>query len=90
MNKKIPPSTPLRLQGTDGIRREVRQASSKEFAELTPQEVFLERGFITEEFMELYAFAYVDNLINKGEVQPGDGFVVGWDPRDTKDALPEQ
>jgi phosphomannomutase len=75
---------PLRLQGTDGIRREVRPSSSKEFSGLTPQQVFLERGFITEEFMELYAFAYVDNSIKKGEVQPGGEFVVGWDPRDTK------
>jgi len=86
MNKKPQPlkPLPLRLQGTDGIRRAVRQASSKEFSGLTPQQVFLERGFITEEFMELYAFAYVDNLIKKGEAKPGDGFVVGWDPRDVK------
>ena len=75
-------SPPLRLQGTDGIRREVRLASSKEFAGLTPQQIFIARGFITEEFMELYAFAYVDLLVKKGEATEGDGFAVGWDPRD--------
>lgn len=42
----------------------------------------MQRGFITEEFMELYAFVYVDGLIKKREAKPGDGFVVGWDPRD--------
>jgi phosphomannomutase len=86
MKKKTPPSKPLplRLQGTDGIRREVRPASSKEFSGLTPQQVFRECGFITEEFMELYAFAHVNNLIKKGDAQPGDEIVVGWDPRDVK------
>jgi phosphomannomutase len=89
MNKKEQrlKSPPLRLQGTDGIRREVRPASAKEFSGLTPQQVFLERGFITEEFMELYAFAYVDRLIKKGDAKPGDGFVVGWDPRDVKESF---
>ena len=75
-------SFPLRLQGTDGIRREVRPTASKEFKGLTPQQVFLERGFITEEFMELYAFAYVDYLIKAGKMLPGETVVAGWDPRD--------
>ncbi|GJL78568.1 MAG: hypothetical protein NPINA01_15570 [Nitrospinaceae bacterium] len=85
--KEIKPhsaSLSLRLQGTDGIRREVRPQSSKEFTGLTPQQVFLEQGFITEKFMELYAFAYVNSLIKKRRGKPGDGFVVGWDPRDVK------
>ena len=73
---------PLRLQGTDGIRREVRPAASREFKGLTPQQVFLERGFITEEFMELYAFVYVDCLIKAGKMLPGEAIVAGWDPRD--------
>jgi len=77
-------SFPLRLQGTDGIRREVRPADSKEFQGLTPQQVFLERGFITEEFMELYAFAYVDYLIKCGKMRPNEAIVVGWDPRDIR------
>ena len=75
-------SFPLRLQGTDGIRREVRSAASKEFKGLTPQQVFLERGFITEEFMELYAFAYADCLIKTGKMKLGEAIVAGWDPRD--------
>ncbi len=80
--KKQLDSFPLRLQGTDGIRREVRPAASKEFKGLTPLEVFLERGFITEDFMELYAFAYVGHLIKSGKMRPRETIVVGWDPRD--------
>ncbi len=80
--KTRPEPFPLRLQGTDGIRREVRPADSKEFKGLTPQQVFLERGFITEDFMELYAFAYTDQLIKTGKMRFNGAIVVGWDPRD--------
>lgn len=80
--KSRPDSFPLRLQGTDGIRREVRPADSKEFKGLTPQQVFLERGFITEEFMELYAYAYVGHLIKTKKMKRGEAIVAGWDPRD--------
>lgn len=73
---------PFRLQGTDGIRREVRPAASKEFESLTPLQVFLERGFITEEFMELYVFAYVGYLLKTGKMRIKEAIVVGWDPRD--------
>ena len=73
---------PLRLQGTDGIRREVRPADSKEFKGLTPQQVFIERGFITEEFMELYVFAYVGHLIKTKKMRLNEAVVAGWDPRD--------
>ncbi|VAX32523.1 hypothetical protein MNBD_NITROSPINAE05-648 [hydrothermal vent metagenome] len=73
---------PLRLQGTDGIRREVRPANSKEFKNLSPQQVFLDLGFITEDFMELYAFAHIGDLIKSGKMRRGDAVVVGWDPRD--------
>jgi phosphomannomutase len=75
---------PLRLQGTDGIRREVRPAGSPEFKQLTPLQVFLERGFITEDFMELYVFAHIGDLIKSGKIQRGDSVVVGWDPRDVQ------
>ena len=51
-------------------------------AGLSPQQVFLEKGFITAEFMELYAYAHVAGLIQRGEAKRGDDFVVGWDPRD--------
>jgi len=80
--KQRPGPFPLRLQGTDGVRREVRSAGSKEIKGLTPQQVFLERGFITEEFMELYVFAYSDYLIKSGKMKPQEAVVAGWDPRD--------
>lgn len=87
--------TGYRIQGTDGIRREVRYSSSEEFSGLTPQQVFLERGFITEEFMELYAYAHVSQLLSSGEGKGDTGgrpvaasvrsaIVVGWDPRDVR------
>lgn len=82
--KQRPDSFPLRLQGTDGIRREVRPAASKELKDLTPQQVFLARGFITEEFMELYAFAYVGHLMKSGKMRPQEPIVAGWDPRDVQ------
>lgn len=71
-----------RIQGTDGIRRETILASSKELEGLSPQQVFLERGLITEELMELYTYAHAQNLLEKGEAQAGSDFVIGWDPRD--------
>ena len=72
------------FQGTDGIRREVKLSSSEEATGLTPQEVFLKLGFITEEFMEIYAYAHIKQLISIGKVRAGDNVVVGWDPRDPK------
>ncbi|SVD75506.1 uncharacterized protein METZ01_LOCUS428360, partial [marine metagenome] len=74
----------LRLQGTDGIRSEVKRFSSQENTNLTPQEIFLKLGFITEEFMEIYAYAHIKQLMNVGRIQVGESFVVGWDPRDPK------
>jgi phosphomannomutase len=65
-----------RLQGTDGIRRPVALAADPRVKGLTPQAAFLEKGLLTEEFFELYAYAYVSSLEKPGEV------VVGWDPRD--------
>jgi phosphoglucosamine mutase len=79
MNRKF--KAPIRLQGTDGIRREIRH--SKEIVPaLSPQEAFLEQGFLTEEFMELYAYAQVSLWLEKNETAPGKAVVVGWDPRD--------
>ena len=43
-----------RLQGTDGIRRETRKFNTAECKNLTPQQVFLEKGWINEQIMELY------------------------------------
>ena len=65
-----------RIQGTDGIRRPVALASDARVAGLTPQEAFLKKGLITEEFIELYTYAYVSSLERPGEI------VIGWDPRD--------
>jgi len=65
-----------RIQGTDGIRRPVCLSSESLVAGCTPQEAFLERGRITEQFVELYAWAYVSGLEDPGEI------VIGWDPRD--------
>ena len=72
----------FRIQGTDGIRREIMSSSSAELKGLSPQEVFLERGYITEELMELYAFAHAQNLVHEGEAVSGSPIIVGWDPRD--------
>ena len=79
----------IRLQGTDGIRREVIAASHPSVRGLSPQQVFLEKGFITEEFMELYAYAHVASLMQRREVRRGDDFVVGWDPRDVGETFTE-
>ncbi len=65
-----------RIQGTDGIRRQVALASDPRVAGLTPQEAFLQQGLITDEFVELYTYAYVSGLDRPGEI------VIGWDPRD--------
>ncbi|MFQ5715541.1 MAG: hypothetical protein ACE5GQ_00405 [Nitrospinales bacterium] len=78
-----PPSN-FRLQGTDGIRSEARPGSSKDLAGLTPQQAFMDRGVITEDFMEIYAFAHVDQMIAEKNMKPGEAVVVGWDPRDVR------
>ena len=86
MPRKIvsPQKNNFRIQGTDGIRREVMHAASKELKGFTPQQAFLDKGYITEELMELYAFAHVQNLLLEDETKLGSDFVVGWDPRDIK------
>ncbi len=68
-----------RLQGTDGIRRETKLSNNPECKGLTPQQVFLEKGWITEQFMELYSYSHIKNL--PGSKTPKN-VVVGWDPRD--------
>ncbi len=65
-----------RIQGTDGIRRPVLASSDERVADMTPQQAFLECGVITEQFCELYTYAYVTGLQSPGEI------VIGWDPRD--------
>ena len=80
--RSIPPR--FRVQGTDGIRREVRRANDPSLKGLSPVQAFLDRGVITEEFMERYAYAHVTSLIRAGRLRRGDSFVVGWDPRDVE------
>ena len=65
--KTILPQIPIpsRLQGTDGVRREIKPAKDSECRGQTPAQVFLEKGWITEEFMELYAYCYVKNQPQK-------------------------
>jgi len=65
-----------RLQGTDGIRRPVLPSTDARVGGLTPLEAFLQKGVITEQFVELYTFAFVQSLDDPREI------VIGWDPRD--------
>jgi phosphomannomutase len=80
------PSIPrrFRLQGTDGIRREVRPAADALVKGLSPIQAFLDHGVMTDEFMERYAYAHVISLIRDKQLKRGDSCVVGWDPRDTQ------
>ena len=73
---------PDRLQGTDGIRRETKSAKDSECRGSTPLQIFLEKGWITEEFMELYVYCYVKNQ-KKSAAPKKRTIVIGWDPRDT-------
>jgi len=83
-SKKRSISRRFRVQGTDGIRRQVRRASDPSLNGLSPMQAFLDRGVITEEFMERYAYAHVSSLIRNRQLRRGDSCVVGWDPRDVK------
>jgi phosphomannomutase len=78
------PSIPrrFRVQGTDGIRREVRLSSDPSLKGLSPLQAFLDKGVMTEDFMERYAYAHMISLIRDRQLKPGDSCVVGWDPRD--------
>lgn len=69
-------AVPDRLQGTDGVRREIKSFKDAECKGQAPIKVFLEKGWITEEFMELYAYCYVKSQSKNKNI------VIGWDPRD--------
>ncbi len=85
MKQKIPltqKTMPYRVQGTDGIRREIKSAKSSECRGLTPLQIFNEKGWITEDFMELYVYCFVKNCLKKKLVShKRRTFVIGWDPR---------
>ena len=75
---------PKRLQGTDGVRREIKLAKDSECRKQTPQQTFLEKGWITEEFMELYAYCFVKKLNKKKQkLYKTRTIIIGWDPRDS-------
>ncbi len=76
------PGKRFRLQGTDGIRREIRRSNDPSLKGLNPLEAFLQEGVITETFMERYAYAHVHHLVSTKQIKKSQGFVVGWDPRD--------
>lgn len=69
-----------RIQGTDGIRRDVRRQDDPSLAGLSPYEAFVERGVITDAFLEGYAYAFARLWLEERTSSPE--IVVGWDPRD--------
>jgi len=69
-----------RIQGTDGIRRDVRPQGDPTLAGLSPYEAFVERGVITDAFMEGYAYAFARLRLDESPASAE--VVVGWDPRD--------
>ena len=84
--KTTPKTVPDRIQGTDGIRREIKLAKESECRGSTPLKIFLEKGWITEEFMELYVYCYVKNQSSAHKKRT---FVIGWDPRDPSGTFTE-
>ena len=56
LNQVVQPSMNIpgkqRLQGTDGIRRETKRSHISDCKGLTPQQVFLEKHWNTEQFRE--------------------------------------
>lgn len=72
------------MQGTDGIRREVCLSTDPSLKGLSPVQAFLDKGVMTDEFMERYVYAHVISLIRAKQLKRGDSCVVGWDPRDTQ------
>ncbi|MGP0565421.1 MULTISPECIES: hypothetical protein [unclassified Nitrospina] len=82
MLKPTPLQTRLRIQGTDGIRREVMLSSHPSMKGLTPQEAFLKKGVITDLFMEQYAYAHVRTVLQERRSSMRPVFAVAWDPRD--------
>ena len=73
----------FRLQGTDGVRREIKLSKNSECKGYSPIKTFIEKSWITEEFMELYAYSFVKNYFRKKSHPPKKRtIIVGWDPRD--------
>jgi len=71
-----------RIQGTDGIRGKVGLSDYPAFKGLSPLQVFLDRGILTEQFFELYCYCHVSLGIERETIKPGEEIILGWDPRD--------
>jgi len=69
------------LQGTDGIRGRISESNpdSKKGA----LQYYLETGFLTPDFFELYTYSYGKLLASLGYILKDDTIVIGWDPRDS-------
>jgi len=73
-----------RIQGTDGIRREVRLQDDRSLRGLSPWEAFAERGVITDALLEGYAYAFARLRLAASASRE---IVVAWDPRDPSGAF---
>ncbi|MDH5477063.1 MAG: hypothetical protein OEY50_01905 [Nitrospinota bacterium] len=72
----------FRLQGTDGVRARTARSGGGDLQGLTPQQALVEKGIITEQFMELYTYTRARQLLDTGAAIPQGAMVIGWDPRD--------
>ncbi|MBT4289122.1 MAG: hypothetical protein HOD92_17485 [Deltaproteobacteria bacterium] len=68
------------LQGTDGIRGRISESTPD--SKKGPLQYYLETGFLTPDFFELYTYSYGKLLASLGYIQKDDTIVIGWDPRD--------
>jgi len=73
---------PKRIQGTDGVRGVTWSSAYPIPTRTDPVELFLTKGLLSEDFVELYCYCYVRLLEQKRIFQPGQEIVIGWDPRD--------
>ena len=51
---------------------------------MDPLKVFLEQKIITDQFMELYVYSWVQEIKKMNPNHSNSNFIVGWDPRDTE------
>jgi phosphomannomutase len=72
----------FKFQGTDGVRRRACPSDNLEVRGLSPQQALIERDYLTEEFVELYLYCRVRQLIENGLATEGEHMAIGWDPRD--------
>jgi phosphomannomutase len=71
---------PTVLQGTDGIRGQVH--NTPDLGTGSALQYYLETGFLTPSFFELYTYSFALLLKSEGGVKNDDYIVIGWDPRD--------